>query len=83
MAGLQVGGGLLGVLPVWVWGQQFQSPMFLGTQPPYAMKELITVSMFCIIIIVGQIMSKHTISAIQNSIKWKVLFLVLLSITNN
>ena len=23
------------------WGQQFQPPMFLGTQPPYAMKALI------------------------------------------
>ena len=31
-------GGLLGVLAAWVRGQQFQPPMFLGTQPPYAMK---------------------------------------------
>ena len=39
--------GFLGVLAVWVWGQQFQSPMFLGTQPPYATKALI-----CSIIII-------------------------------
>ena len=32
---------ILGVLAVWVWGQQFQLPMFLGTQPPYATKALI------------------------------------------
>ena len=41
VAGLQVGRAL-GVLAVWVWGQQFQSPMFVGTQPPYAMKALNT-----------------------------------------
>ena len=34
-------GGLLGVLAVWVWDQHFQSPMLLGTQPPYATKALI------------------------------------------
>ena len=48
VAGLQVGralgcSGCLGlgsavpvphVLAVWVWGQQLQSPMFLGIQPP-------------------------------------------------
>ena len=34
-------GGLLGVLAVWVWDQHFQSPMFLGTQPPYTTKALI------------------------------------------
>ena len=39
MAGLQVGWAL--GCSVLVWGQQFQSPMFLGTQPPYAMKALI------------------------------------------
>ena len=45
MACLQVGralGCVLGVW-VWVWGQQFQSPMFQGTQPPYATKASIRV----------------------------------------
>ena len=41
MAGLQVG-WLLSVLAVWVWGQQFQSPMFLGTIPPYETRALIS-----------------------------------------
>ena len=33
-------GGLLGVLAAWVWGQQFQPPMYLDNQPPYGMKTL-------------------------------------------
>ena len=41
VARLQAGRALgFSDLGVWVWGQQFQSPMFLGTQPPYATKAL-------------------------------------------
>ena len=40
VAGLQVGLALRCNVAVWVWGQQFQSPMFLGTQPPYATKGI-------------------------------------------
>ena len=36
----------MGVLAVWVWSQQFQSPMFLGTQPAYATKALINHNLF-------------------------------------
>ena len=43
MAGLQVG-QLLGVLAV--WGQQFQSPVFLGTQPPCATNALTFIYVF-------------------------------------
>ena len=43
MACFQVGWALGCVLGVWVWGQQFQSPMFQGTQPPYATKVSIRV----------------------------------------
>ena len=32
--GLGLGVPVPHVLTVWVWGQQFQSPMFLGIQPP-------------------------------------------------
>ena len=43
MACLQVGRALGCVRAVWVWGQQFQSPMFQGTQPPYGAKASIRV----------------------------------------
>ena len=32
----------MGIVAVWIWGQQFQSPFFMGTQPPYATKALTT-----------------------------------------
>ena len=41
VAWLEVGQALASVLAVWVWGQQFQSPMSLSTQPPFATKALI------------------------------------------
>ena len=57
MAGLQVGrapgcSGCLG------WGQQFQPPMFLGTQRPYATKALIVVYWFsCVFSISNMVQS--------------------------